>query len=224
MVRYHNHAFWIYGVIVALAIREALSTVIPHTIPLLAQNQIASQPEPKNQLMLEAIRLVLFLAMTIRFYLGSCRYFDQVYCADDSKLKFPRANYSMDFVLGLLHFLLFFTWSETLITHDRLRHGLSGFLLIMGMILGFDVFWLLLSWGYDTRTMIGRWAFVNAITLLVAIVIALVTNYWQLCGERTAEVFTGIPVGLTTLVDFGEMFGGNNILTDWISNIFPPQS
>jgi hypothetical protein len=115
MVRYHDHAFWIYGVIVALAIREALSTVIPHTIPILAQSQITSQPEPKNQLILEAMRLVLFLAMTIRFYLGSCRYFDQVYCADDSAVKFPHANYSMDFVLGLIHFLLFFTWSETLV-------------------------------------------------------------------------------------------------------------
>jgi hypothetical protein len=90
----------------------------------------------------------------------------------------------------------------------------------MGMILGYDVLWLLLSWGYDTKTVIGRWTFVNALTLLVALAISSVTNLWQLCGERTAEVLTGIPVGLATLVDFGEMFGGNNILTDWTSKMF----
>src|SRR6478672_10322850 len=92
MKKAHTHALWIYGVIVGLAIREALTHVMPLALvppsaaPLLDQLtpelkklaqvlQYHPPPPATGQLILIGIRLVVFLVMVVRFYFGSVQYF-----------------------------------------------------------------------------------------------------------------------------------------------------
>ena len=168
---------------------------------------------------LEAIRLAVFLGLIIRFYLGSAIYFDAVYCSDTADGDYPSKNYGIDFLLGLIHFILFFVWSETLIGSDRFAHGLSGFLLVLGGILLYDIIWWLVSLKYSTKVAIRAWALLNLLTVGAAYAILLFFNQFQWLGDKTNEVLCLIPIVLMTLADFGEMFTKKNLVTDWIVRI-----
>jgi hypothetical protein len=226
MLKAHNHAFWMYGVIVGLAIREALTRVVPHAVPLIANalpgavdaaQLLPIQPHHKA---LEAIRLITFLAVIIRFYLGAGIYFDEVYCADTAASMYPKPkNYGVDFLSGMIHFIFFFAWSETLIGHERFAHGLSGFLLVLGIILLYDIVWWIVSVKYSTKVTIRVWAVLNAGTFAIAYLILLFFNAFAWFTDNTNEILALVPVGIMTVFDFGEMFGKKNPVTDTIVRI-----
>jgi hypothetical protein len=50
----------------------------------------------------------------------------------------------------------------------------------------------------------------------------VILNFWNITSDKTAEAFALLPIGFFTLVDFGEMFGGENIITRSILKIFGP--
>jgi hypothetical protein len=92
----HKSAFWIYGV-TAMVMREPLAGVIRH---------IASAGAGDVQVRLEILRVAIVLALMSRLFLTSGLYFDEVYLRPDSAARFPRRSYPVDFISGLLHFLL----------------------------------------------------------------------------------------------------------------------
>ena len=98
----YKHAFWLYGVIIGLAIKQAFEAVVPHWI-----HPSADLPHVDYTLYLELLRFFTFLFLTIRFYLGSAYYFGLVHEAANADQEFPRRNFATDFVLGFLHFLGF---------------------------------------------------------------------------------------------------------------------
>jgi|ERR1051326_640278 hypothetical protein len=217
MLKTHNHAFWVYGVIVGLAIREGLVKVISQNIDY--QAPVTQGPATPHDVSLQAIRLVLFLGVIIRFYLGSAIYFDSVYCSDKSDKKYPTKNYGIDFLLGLIHFILFFGWCETLTRSDHLVHGFGSFLLGLGMILLYDMLWWIVNAKYSTTKKIAPWAILNLVTVLCATVVWALLTICTDVGPKWREVLALLPVGFMTVVDFGEMFSNRNLITDWIVTI-----
>jgi len=64
----HKHAFWLYGVIVGLAVKEALVSTVP---------DILTPTEPKWESIIDFSRLVVFVFFITRFYLGSAYFFEE---------------------------------------------------------------------------------------------------------------------------------------------------
>jgi hypothetical protein len=218
----HNHAFFVYGVIVGLSIREALVKVVPHALPALVEGGAVTPADSSAQITLEAARLVTFLVVLIRLYIGAGIYFDRVYCAEASEKNFPKKNYGLDFLMGTIHFIILFVWAETIVGHNRFAHGMSGFLRLLGLVLLYDLVWWVLSADYDTVGFVRRWAILNLFTVVVSLLILLLIDTWALTSDKTAEILALCPVFVMSVVDFGEMFGGKNALTSKFAEWFRP--
>jgi hypothetical protein len=216
LVKNHSHAFFVYGVIVGLAVREALVRVLPHVLPTLIESVPPLPGDPLNQIGLEAIRLCTFLLVLIRFYIGAGVYFDRVYCGETAS-NFENKNYGLDFLMGTLHFIILFIWSETITGHNRFPHGMSAYVYFLGLSLLYDCLWWFLSTDYDTVGVIRRWAVLNLLTAGTCFLLLLgFDTFWGKL-EKIVECFAVIPVVIMSLIDFGEMFGGRNILTSRIT-------
>jgi hypothetical protein len=99
----HQHAFWLYGVVVGLAIREALN----NSVPALLGAPGPGTTFPSRALLV--IRVTVLLLLVMRFYLGSAAYFGQAHpigSASDGQRGRPGMAYASDFLAGLLHFIL----------------------------------------------------------------------------------------------------------------------
>lgn len=216
MERIHTQSFWVYGVIVGLAIREALS----HTIP----NIISSNGDPRWFVRLETWRLLIFLTMIIRFYLGSSLFFDKAYIDPASSPKFQKKSYGLDFICGLAVFMIFFGWSITIGDKSRLSHGMSNFLLLLTVILAYDFVWFMVNLRYDTVHSIKLWTTINILTLVFAAVIFFLTREIK-DNDVLAEELAFIPVALFSYGDFVEMISRNRIFSgffNWL-NVNDPE-
>jgi len=131
----HKSAFWIYGV-TAMVMREPFATVIRHT---------ASAGFGDWQVRLEVIRVAAVLMLMARIFLASGLYFDEVYLREDSAARFPRRSYPVDFLAGLLQFLIIVAASTVVTLHSRSRLGFSVFALLVTAFLLFDAVWIALS-------------------------------------------------------------------------------
>lgn len=225
MTKNHSHAFFVYGVVVGLAIREALLKVVPHALPGLMESAAVTSgtvpaADSTRQIVLETARLVTFLIVLIRFYIGAGVYFDRVYCSEETACNFSRKSYGLDFLLGTIHFIILFVWSQTIVVHNRIGHGISTFLVLLGVVLLYDLLWWALSADYDSVFVIRRWAIFNAATAAVSLLLILIWDTWSLSTDTTAEIIALAPVLLVSIVDFGEMFGGKNALTSKILEWF----
>src|SRR6185295_4348586 len=106
----HKHAFWLFGVLVGLAIKDALEATVPHLVEfshikdLLTPLQLL-QPQSGDGLYPDLARLVLFLILIVRFYLGSVFYFGDVYGDEDHpqevKVKIGAIDHSAVFAGAL---------------------------------------------------------------------------------------------------------------------------
>jgi len=209
----HKHAFWLYGVIIGLAIKAALEIVVKHLIsPPVGLPRDAST---------EAARLIVFLVLIIQFYLGSVVFYDKVYENPEDPEKFKGANYAVDFLFGLIHFLFFFGWSLTIDTHSG---HLRLFPLGLAFILLYDFIWLIASLNYPTRNNIARWTFVNFGTVVLAIAIYYITLSVYNNDDRTAERIAYIPVILVSIVDIVGMITNREIIADLFRKLFSHQA
>jgi len=147
-------------VVVGLAIREPLVTVIPRLMP---------QKLPDWQMQLEVWRLVVFLLVIIRFYLGSALYFAEVYGQTDAARSCGKRSYFVDFLGSLLQFLLFFAWAITVAQHDRYKGEISYFTVILWAILLYDNVWYCASLFGDTKDAIRPRRDINNLTLILCL-------------------------------------------------------
>jgi len=92
----HKSAFWIYG-ITAMVMREPVALVVRHA---------ASAGVTNSDVQAELLRTVIVLGMMSRLFLAAGLYFDEVYLRPDSASRFIRRSYPIDFMAGMLHFLL----------------------------------------------------------------------------------------------------------------------
>lgn len=200
----HKHAFWIYGVIVGLAIKEAMSDTLPELFKSASLNTWSK--------FAVAAKLALFLMMTIRFYLGSAHFFDSAHCGPKAS-ELENKSYSIDFIFGAFHFLIFSVWAMSLA--DGMPDTL--FLNLMWVILGFDVIWYFFCRSFDTRHLMKLWMVFNLTTLLVSALTYLFFLQWF--SRFTAELLALIPVLIASVIDIRELITGKNIVKGWFANL-----
>jgi hypothetical protein len=194
----HRHAFWIYGVIVGLAIKEALVAVLPH---------LFKPPfEPLRTEFYEICKLLIFLIVITRFYLGSAYFFEEAHCSDNCVSKYPQRSYAMDFLFGLVHFLLLFVWAIT-IGHDIQPRVFNR---ILWLLLLYDVAWYLACRKYDTRHLMKLWTALNGFTFVLALVTYLVAKQWL--SPETAELLGFIPVLIASAIDITELITEKQVI------------
>ena len=204
MQRLHTHANYIYGVIVGLAIREALVRTVPQLIPPFSLELW--------KVYLVVFRLILFLLTITCFYFGAGIYFDKVHLNPETAVKYPRKSYGLDFASGLIHFLIFFAWSLTVVDFSRHAAGVSPFLFLLSAVFLYDLVWIFANVRFDSVQEIKMWTLMCLFVFVVATAVffvsrtitqndvfseelALVVYLAYLAGDAV-ELLTGQPVFL----------------------------
>lgn len=169
MDQLHKDAFWVYGVIVGLAIREVLSHVVPDFI---------SRGWTDWWVQLEVWRSLVFVLIVIQFYLGSSLYFSKVYFRRQSATQFVKRSYPIDFLCGLVHFLVFFVWSITSYHVERARNEVSYFTIALAVVLLYDNVWYIASElaNLDTTNEIKPWRDTNHLAFIACLVVYLLVR------------------------------------------------
>lgn len=194
----HKHAFWLYGVIVGLAIKEGLTEVLPHFF---------SKTAKAYEHHLEGIRLFIFLILITRFYLGAVKYFYDAYASSDADTIYVTKSYLIDFLVGFFHFLFFFALAISIDIHERPERL---FPVLVAGILAYDVPWLALNWYKDTYHRIKMWTFVNLFTLMVGGLIYLCSRTVGY-SRSTSEILALLIVLVMSLIDIAEMISNKEI-------------
>lgn len=156
----HRSAFWIYGV-TAMVLREPLGLVIRRfSDPGIADPQVR----------LELLRLAVVLLLMARLFLFSGLYFDQVFMQPASADRFPRRSYPIDFLNGLLQFLVITAASTVIGLHSRLIGWLSPLTFLVYVFLLADWLWLAIAKirRFSSVPLISRYAVSNAIIVIVS--------------------------------------------------------
>jgi hypothetical protein len=209
MKRLNDRAFFLYGVIVGLSIREAIVRVIPN---------IMMGVEPWKA-RLEALRLIIYLLTITCFYFGAGVFFDRAYINEETCEKYKKRNFGLDFGCGLAHFLIFYVWSLTIVDHSRSRWDMSPFVLLMGAILLYDLLWVLATFRYDTLGLIKLWTATSTFTALLAAGTFFLTRaIWNdIIGEWSACIVVGIYI----LLDIVELISGQPFFEELIRRLLP---
>lgn len=202
-----RHTAWLYAVIVGLAIQQAFVTLVPHlinpgvTAELIQSNPSFHFPHPQVSVYPEVLRIIVFLVLIVRFYLGSTFFFSIAYERSDSDILFPTKNYATDFVFGLLHFLSFLILALTIDLHSTPPHT---FVYLVGFVLFYDLFWFMFSFRQSTSRLIFWWMLINVLTALVSAMIYLVI--WEMFRDPfKAETYALWLVIMVSLMDLGLM-------------------
>lgn len=207
----HKHAYWLYGVIVGLAIREALGDVLRHALTPPFEQGWVSVPE--------ALRLAVFLIVTIRYYLGSAVFFEVAYLSADSDTNYPRKNYTIDFLVVLMHFLIFFSWAISIDVHTKPARLFPA---LLAFILFYDGLWFLACKRYDTSRVIKLWSAVSIAMLVVSIAVYFAASYFQ-ASQAWAEGLAFIPVIIASLISISETTRRKQIFAEWLTKLLSRQ-
>jgi hypothetical protein len=209
----HPQATWLNGIIVALAIREGLNQAIPHLTASIHDFNWTTE--------LQVARVFLFLITLIRFYLGSILYFDAVHISEKTAVQYVRKSYGLDFLVGLLHFIMFFAWATTIsdVAHRESSSALSHFEMVGAAILLFDLVWLAVNAKYDTPRAILPWTIINVVTVLLCVAI-IYLPYGSDAVFR--EQLSIAVVGSIGIIDISGTLKQTNFIAEWIAIAFPP--
>lgn len=211
-----KQALWLFGVLVGLAIKEAITDVY---------DDILNRNEPWGGL-LEATRLVLFFVVILRFYLGAIQYFNAAYSPSVASTDLLKKRFGTDFVFGLMHFTMFCFWG---LSATVLDHRWALFPTLLAAVLLYDIVWYLWS-VQDTRRMIRIWAVFNAVTAAVATIAFGVTafgfmclaNNWRVELTQTqgaiCEAVAYIPVIVASAIDLGGLVYGREGVEEWLGD------
>lgn len=237
-----KQAFWLYGVIVGLAVKEALTRVLPHIFKENADQLERHLPE--------IARLFIFLILCVRFYLGSTQYFDEAYekihsveapaqtsenATPENEVttpipenKYKKKSFGLDFLIGFFHFIIFSALALSICYDESGWSNEISYLLFPSfllIILLYDILWLLLNLKNDTFDLIKLWTFLNVVTVLTcAIVFGIVWLVYHVRGAKfnyfVAEFWAFIPLLLLSALDLAELIYGTFLvrrILSWIA-------
>lgn len=202
----HTQAFWLYSTIVALAIKEALTNTIPHLIN--------PPPGPLGHRAHDAFRLVVFLVVTIRFYLGATIFFETAHAGETADEKYPHKSYVIDFLFGIFQFLLFLVWAFSIDIHSM---PIKLFPAMLAIILFYDMIWLCvcLSLKYATQNLLKIGALKDFLILCFGALIYTVVSSlnYQSKEEKLAagEEMAFYLIILISLVDIWDLLAEKRI-------------
>lgn len=213
MREHHKEFFWIYGVLVGLAIREALTQTLHHafSIPV---------PDAAWILHIEIWRTVLFMLMIVRFYVGAVVFFNNVYGPSSPQTQ---NNYYLDFLMGFTQFVLFYSWSVTIFSYSRSMKGFSYFLDVMFILLLFDFLWLVFNTRNDTFETIKVWTIVNSLTALISFACFLASAKVFDVDVQVAEELALVPVGVVSVLGLTENVSGIPVFVKLLQSVMPRQ-
>jgi len=201
LCKLYDQSFWLYTVIIALAIRQVLIEIIPRLLNYFFTTELPL-PTPEtlqaSSFYIELFRSVVFLIVITRFYLGGVLVFAKLTQNPDGP---PKGSW-VHVLTGFIHFLLFFGWAYTpFITAVIWR--VSLFVCALILILLWDVAWFFLS-PEDQQSDVKPWLFRNLRTF-IGMVILFFATLWFLSAQ-TQEVLMLLLVIIISVEDFREMF------------------
>lgn len=202
-----RNAFWLYGVIVGLAIQQSISSVVP---PLFRPGEeLIVIPAAAG-----AWKLIVFLLMVIRFYLGSALFFSEA----ERKSGGPMLGAGVgDFLFGVFHFLVFFSWSVTL-NVEKLFGIFTVFEIFLSATLLWDLVWWLFTRTSDSADRKRYWALINVFTLILVILFHL-AFYFGFDNVSLAESFALLPVVFFSIVDMKGMADRKEYFAQFLNNL-----
>jgi hypothetical protein len=198
-------------------VEEALRHVLPHVGELLTS---ATMDGIEIGILLEFLRLALFLCLVVRFYLGSVRFFNRAHVSADAHVDYPTSNYTLDFFFGLIHFSAFLALSLSIDS----KNPTGVFLFWLGFILLYDFVWLFGCRHYSTFDLVKLWALINGLTFICAIAVYFLL-LWILLKTTSlsasalsfwTEIGFIIPVFIFTIIDIRELFKSEPIFAKWL--------
>ncbi len=218
-----KHAVWLFGVLVGLAIKEAITRVAPHLLV------IGSEPWP--QAIVEMMRLVVFGVMIVRHYLGAAHMFDNVHAeqldpvvnADGTisihereRVRIAGRQFGVDFFAGLLHFTAFSVLALTLELHSQ--SGVDAhlpservFRFVLMFILCYDVAWIVTRPGPHPREL-KIWTLINFFTAIV-----YAASFWYMmrrwASSLRAEVIPDLFVVAVSVIDIATLTMGTEFFS-----------
>jgi hypothetical protein len=147
-----------------MVMREPLGLIVRH----------ASEAGFGNwQVRLEFLRVAVILLLLSRLFLVSGLYFEQVFMQPDSADRYPRRSYPIDFLAGLLQFLVGAAATTAVGTHLRIRGEFAPFTLLAALFLSVDLAWLATAAlrRFSSIALISQHAQFN-IAMLIAVAVA----------------------------------------------------
>jgi hypothetical protein len=212
--RLHNHAFYLFSVVVGLAIREVLARTGPDLF-------LPNHAE-RWQVHLEALRLITFLLTIGCFYFGAGVYFDKTHINRETECHYAKKNYGLDFAAGLIHFLAFFAWAITINDFSRTpKWGISPFWGFLTVVITYDVAWLIANLKYDTVQEIKLWALGCVVAFFFSSAVFVILKFVFLTDPVVAEEWCFVPYWLYLCGDLTELFTGRPFFLDLIKKLLP---
>lgn len=173
--------------------------------------------------------------------MGSANFFDDNYIKK-VRAKYPQKSYGSDFLIGIVHFILFFAWAVTIDVHPKTAVNpsvaaeavstsvstipLGLFPVILGFILIYDAVWYLACREYDTRRFIKRWMIINLATFVIGALtygfVYFALSQWQLSPTRRtlcAEAGAFVWVFIVSGIDLAENVLDRRYFRKWLSGI-----
>lgn len=180
--RVRDSAFWIYGVIVGVVLKDTLAIGLPHLLGLSTTTEYYANRAA-------SMRAVAIWILSIRFYLGAVVHFDENYPNEGESGR----DYLLDFIIGLIHFSAFY---GLVVTIEQTGDAKALFCIIFGCILLYDFPWCLLT---KTTLKMRIWTVVNFLTVLVgsSVMVTMVkgvgfgylaVEFWVLLGVSLVGV------------------------------------
>jgi hypothetical protein len=216
-------AFSLYAVVVGLAIREGLVRVIPRLT--LSSDVPPLPPLPSWQQLLYTFRLIVFLTVAIRFFLGAVHYFNSVHFDAQANERYKHKSFGLDFLIGLVHFLFFFAWATTITDPERAHAaGGSHFVGLCVVILLYDLVWLLVCWRYDSAAEIKLWCAINLGTCVLVAVAFFGLHEIFAADAVLREQLSMAIVLLVSLIDIAEIVNGRSYIANGLSFLLSKRS
>jgi hypothetical protein len=144
-----------------MVMREPLGLIVRH---------ISEAGFGNWQVRLEVLRVAIILLLLSRLFLVSGLYFEQVYMQPDSAEKYPGRSYPIDFLAGLIQFLVGAAATTTVGLHLRLAGTFAPFTLLAALFLVVDLLWLAITAmrSFSSLPLVARYAKFNGGMLALA--------------------------------------------------------
>lgn len=203
----NRNAFVLYSVLLGFAVKEALWTAIPQII---SANSFPYGPDFSNVhrnstlALLQVVRLIAFLFLTIRFFLGSAYFFHLAYGNKDAETDFPVKNIGADAIFLFIQAVGFLSLAFS-ISVQFVPTRLFVFSLLF--VLLYDLFWYSFSLGKSTSRLLFFGTVVNLLTALLATLIYMVVFVTSFSAVR-AEIAALILVLMVSALDVGFLMRG----------------
>jgi hypothetical protein len=214
-----KQALWLFGVLLGVAIKEAIASF---------HADVFSRGEMWNRFF-GALRILLFLFVSLRFYLGAIQYFNAAFGPSVPASELRRGRLGWDLALGLIHFALVCFWGLSITPFES--HW-SAFPAFLGIILLYDLIWYLCAVS-DTRKTIRIRVVINVFTASsaalvfgsIALGFMCFANGWrvELTQSQGAicEVGAYVPVIVASAVELGRLVHGRPGVEEWLGEALP---